>query len=141
MDGEVSFAESSLAMLRPWLGPANRADLPLDASADGKLLFSGNALDPASWSGRAEMPPYGSVPTLDAKVQSIALQNIGPVVLAVSRKEIVIKSARFTGTDTNLEVSGKLGLGTATSAFDVRLRGGVNLAILNGFYPEPEGVG
>jgi translocation and assembly module TamB len=56
------------------------------------------------------------------------------VALVIRRREVVIESARFTGTDTNLEVSGKLSLGAATSAFDVRLRGGVNLAILNVFY-------
>jgi translocation and assembly module TamB len=136
VEGEASFAGLSLSALRPWLGPANGADLPLDASAEGRISFGGAALEPDSWSGRVEMSSLQILPAPGAKAQSLALRNMGPVVVSINRKEVVIQSARFTGTATNLEVSGKVSLGAANSVSDLRIRGGVNLAILHGFNPD-----
>jgi translocation and assembly module TamB len=136
VEGEASFAGLSLSALRPWLGSASSTDLPLDATAEGRISFGGAVLEPGSWTGRVEMSSVQIQPASSTKAQSIVLRNVGPVIATVSGKEAVIHTARFAGTDTNLEASGKIGLGTPQSAWDLRVRGGVSLAILHGFNPD-----
>ncbi len=136
LQGEVSFTGLALSALWPWLTPlTGGAARPLEASAEGKVALTGSLLEASAWKARVEMQRLEILPPPDLKPQGLGLRNVGPVVLAVSRKEIRVESARFTGPDTSLEASGRIGFDPRTSTYDFRVRGSVNLAVLHNFEP------
>ncbi len=134
-EGKVSFSRTPLSALGPWLPASAGGKFPLGAFAEGTFTFSGAALEPGNWSARLEMPTVEIVPPPELVTPVTGLRNDGPVLLAVTRKEIRLQSARFVGTGTNLEVSGRIDTATQYNAYDVRIRGSVNLAILHNFDP------
>jgi translocation and assembly module TamB len=135
VQGALTFGRISLSDLRPWLASASSSPPPLEASADGNIVFKGAGLDPDRWSARVEMPAVEILPPPSAKSPVPGLHNAGLVVLAVNRKEIRIIAAQFAGLDTNVEASGRIDLSTRYNAYDIRFRGGINLAILRNLDP------
>jgi translocation and assembly module TamB len=135
MDGEASLESFSLSKLKPWLLPAARKELPMEAVTDGKLVFTGNALDSSSWKGRLELPRVEVRPEATGPSDVLTLRSAEPVVLALNRKEAVIESARFTGTGTSLTAAGRIALGGPSPEYNVRMRGQVNLEVLRNFDP------
>ncbi len=135
VQGALTFSRISLSALRPWLASGGGTLPPLEASADGSVVFRGAGLDPDSWSARVEMPAVEILPPPSAKSPVPGLRNEGLVVLAVSRKEVRILGAHFSGLDTNVDATGKIDLVTKYNAYDLRLRGSINLAILRNLDP------
>ena len=133
--GELSFSRVSLSKLRPWLVAAGGQIPPIEASADGRVYLTGSGLDPDAWNARVEMPGVEILPPPETKALVPGLRNVGLVVLAVTRKSIRVVSAHFNGPDTNVQVSGGVDLATRFNAYDLRIRGSINLGILRNFDP------
>jgi translocation and assembly module TamB len=72
---------------------------------------------------------------LDVQPQDVMLRNTEPIVLDVTANDARIRTARFTGRDTNLEATGMVPLGNGSAA-DVNIRGTVNLTILQLLNPD-----
>ena len=138
VEGEASFTKFALSNLRPWLLAGYGKDLPLEAVAEGKVTFAGRAFDAGSWKGRLELSNLEIRPETAGTSSVLTMRSAAPVVIAIraiatDRKEAVIENARFIGTGTSLEAGGKILFGGDKPAFDVRLRGEVNLQILQNF--------
>jgi len=131
--GEASFDKIALSALWPWLAAPGAKAPPAEVVAQGKMTFSGNALEQGSWKARLEMPSVEVQPEAGPNSGTLALHSVGPVVLSIDRKQAVVESARFAGTGTNLEGTGRITFATRSTNFDVRVRGGVNLEVLQNF--------
>ncbi|MCC7176569.1 MAG: translocation/assembly module TamB domain-containing protein [Bryobacterales bacterium] len=132
--GRLTFSRTSLSEVRPWFGAA-AALPPVEATADGAVYVTGSALEPGGWTAQVELPGVEILPPPDTKAQGLGLRNVGLVVLSVNRKSVRIVSASFTGPDTNIQMSGAVDLVNRFNAYDLRLRGRVNLGILRNFDP------
>ena len=132
VEGEANFTKFALSNLRPWLLAGYGKDLPLEAVAEGKITFAGRAFDPTSWKGRLELSNLEIRPETPGTSGVLTLRSAAPVVIAINRKEAVIESARFIGTGTSLEAGGRFLLADKPG-YDVRLRGEINLQILQNF--------
>jgi translocation and assembly module TamB len=142
MQGEIGFTGLSLSAVWPWLNPlTNGAQRPLEATAEGKVTFSGAAFMPAAWNARIEMSALEILPSQELKPQGLGLRSVGPVVFAVSQKQIRIESARFAGPETSIEATGRIGLTTGNNMYDLRIRGALNLAVLHNFEPNLTAAG
>ncbi len=133
VEGEASFTKFALSNLRPWLLAAYGKDLPLEAIAEGKVTFAGRAFDAGSWKGRLELSKVEIRPEAIGTGAVLALHSAAPMVIALNRKEGVIENARFTGTGTSLEAGGTVIFGGGKPEYDLRLRGQINLEILQSF--------
>jgi translocation and assembly module TamB len=141
VEGEASFTKFALSNLRPWLLAAYGKDVPHEAIAEGKITFAGRAFDAGSWKARLELSNVEIRPQTTGTVGVLALRSVAPVVLAINGKEAVIENARFTGTGTSLEAGGRVIFGVAKPEFDLRLRGEINLQILQSFDPNITAAG
>jgi translocation and assembly module TamB len=135
VQGELSFNRINLAALRPFLPSEGGLNPPLEASGDGRIVFRGEGLGLESWSGRLEMPAVEILPPPGAKSPVPGLRNAGLIALSITRKEIRILGAQFAGPDTNMQITGRIDLVTRYNAYDLRVRGGINLAILRNLNP------
>ncbi|MEO7651680.1 MAG: translocation/assembly module TamB domain-containing protein, partial [Bryobacteraceae bacterium] len=136
-EAHLQFSKISLATVRNWLSKDGKeAGTPaLNGSAEGKLSLSGPAFDFRSWKGTLEIAKLELAPVApvgSANVPRIALRNEMPVVLTLDRSVVRIASAKLSGTDTDLEVTGSIALQEKV-AMDVRVNGSLNLAILQAF--------
>ncbi|HSW51060.1 MAG TPA: translocation/assembly module TamB domain-containing protein, partial [Bryobacteraceae bacterium] len=141
VQGELTFTRLALTSLRPWLPGREGVDPPLEASGDGRIVFRGAGLDPETWNGRLEMPGVEILPPPGMNSQVPGLRNAGLIALAINRKEIRILGAQFAGPDTNMRVSGRIDLVTRYNAYDLRIRGGINLGILRNVDPDITATG
>ena len=134
VEGEASFTKFALSNLRPWLLAAYGKDLPVEAMAEGKLTFAGRAFDAGSWKGKLELSKVEIRPEATGTGVVLTLHSAAPMVIAINRKEAVIENARFTGTGTSLEAGGTVIFGAGGKPeYDLRLRGEINLQILQSF--------
>ncbi len=142
MQGEIGFKGLSLSAVWPWLTPLTKgARRPLEATAEGKVTFGGAALMPAAWNARIEMSTLEILPLQELKAQGLGLRSVGPVVVTVSQKEIRFESVRFAGPETSIEASGRIGLAAGNNMYDLRIQGGLNLAVLQIFEPNLTSAG
>jgi translocation and assembly module TamB len=141
VEGEGSFTKFALSSLRPWLLAAYGKAPPLEAIAEGKLTFAGRVLGAGSWKGRLELSNVEIRPETTGAGMVLTLRSTAPVVVAISRKEAAIENARFTGTGTSLEGGGTVIFGGGRPEYDLRLRGEINLQILQSFNPNVTAVG
>ena len=135
VEGALQFRRLALSTLRAWWSQENTEPLPVEAYSEGKLTFRGKGFDPLLWQVRADVGVLEIKPRTDAtnsKLEELGLRNAEPIVLEGTLGEWSISHARLLGHDTNLEIGGKVSLG-AKGRFDLRFRGGVDLAILHDF--------
>ncbi len=81
------------------------------------------------------MRPRQSALPASSNASEIRLTNNGPLVMDVTTKSVRIRQARFSGTDTDLEVSGAYVVGSKTP-WDLKLAGQANLAVLSSVRPD-----
>jgi translocation and assembly module TamB len=111
-------------------------DPPFNGLVAGALDFSGNTIIPASWKGSLQLPTFELRPAAGfADVPSapgLVLRNDGPVLVDLDLQGARLRQARFQAKDTNLTVGGRVGFGTR-NPWDLRVQGGVDLALLRDF--------
>ncbi|MCE5310147.1 MAG: translocation/assembly module TamB domain-containing protein [Acidobacteriales bacterium] len=133
--GDLQFRRLALSTLRACLAPNNPEPLPVEAFSEGKLTIRGQGLEPLRWQVRADIELLEIKPrtgAIGSKLEELGLRNAEPIVIEGTLGEWRVSRARLLGHDTNLEIGGKVSLG-AKGRFDLRFRGGVNLAILRDF--------
>jgi translocation and assembly module TamB len=77
-------------------------------------------------------PPPDQRPRAGARAQNLLLHNTGPVRLEATLASVTIQSAHLVAEDTNVEATGRVTF-DATSPWNVKVRGGINLSILQLF--------
>lgn len=79
-------------------------------------------------------------PRLGLKPEDVIVKNSQPVVVDINSKEATIRSAHFTGRNTEVEITGLTPF-TADGGADLNVRGTVDLAILQIVQPELQANG
>jgi translocation and assembly module TamB len=131
-----------LAMLSGAAPHTAGEDLPLEGFVDGvRATVSLSLRHPRDFQASVTLatvqfnPKAGQTLGLGVQPQDIVLKNTEPVVFALTGKEARIQSARLTGRDTNIEMTGTIPFATAGGA-DLDLRGTVSLAALQLLNPD-----
>ncbi len=114
---------------------------PFQGFVEGGATVSVPLLRPRQFQGELRidavqfMPLSSQISRRDVTAEDLVLKNAQPVVISISAREARVRSAVFTGRDTNLEVSGAMPLDSAGGA-DLTVKGGVNLVILQLLNPD-----
>ncbi len=133
--GRIDFSPLQFSTLLAHLGRKPTTPPSFEASASGSVVFSGSTLDPQSWRAELNLPAVEARPTGEAQLpagQEIILRNDGPVILDLDRKGAQVRRAQFRARETDLKASGRIGFG-ARNAWNLRVQGGINLALLRDF--------
>ncbi len=114
--------------------------LPFDGTVDGQMSFNGSLLKLGETQGEIriqtlELRPVEKEVALSAAAKGLWLRNAEPLVAAIDTKGIHIRSARFVGRNTNLEVLGTFS-SRSRNAWNLQIRGGLDLALISSLYPE-----
>jgi translocation and assembly module TamB len=135
-----------LAMLGGMAPHQAGEDLPLEGFVDGVRATVSMALShPRDFQASVTLdtvqfnPKAGQALGLGVQPQDIVLKNTEPVVFALTAKEVKIQSARLTGRDTNIEMTGTVPFATSVSGgggADLALRGTVSLVALQLLNPD-----
>ncbi len=117
--------------------PASDTPLPLEGSLSGGSVAVTAALrHPRDFQASVTLdglqfnPKAGQALGLGVQPQDVVLNSVQPVMIAVNAKEARIQTARLTGRDTNLEISGTIPFAAASGGADLAVRGAVNLVAL-----------
>ncbi len=117
-----------------------KSELPFEGFVEGRAAISGPLLRPKDFQAELTLDTVQinakSTQALQLGVQpaDLVLKNRQPVVVAISSQEAQIRSAQFTGRDTNIEATGTVPL--ATGSANVSVKGTVNLIILQLLNPD-----
>ena len=132
---QVSFTKLDLAVLSAWLKrPAT--PFSIAGAVEGKVTIEGPALKPEAWTLTAEIPHLDIRPLpgdiAGGNPQTIALHNSGPIRLIMKNSILNVESARLTGQDTNISLTGLISL-NEKNPLDLRIDGTLDLAVLEDF--------
>jgi translocation and assembly module TamB len=123
----VTFSKLDFAQLRSWLLPAGSSvAADLGGSAAGSIDLKGPALRPEAIEAELRVPEL----ELDLAPANLTLRNAGPIVVSVAHGTATIQSARLTGRNTDLTVTGKVSL-EGKRPVSARVAGRVDLAIVH----------
>jgi translocation and assembly module TamB len=82
-----------------------------------------------------ELRPRARERNIPSAAKDLFLRNAEPVVVALGWKAAEIRSARFTGRNTSLEVTGSFTFGSR-NPWNIEVRGGLELPLFSSLYPE-----
>jgi translocation and assembly module TamB len=141
--GDVRFTSIRIATLKRLVSKATGAgsDLPFEGSVEGKIEVAGPLKKPNDLNLTLTLPRLEIVPQPEqrlragARAQDLSLRNVQPVVIRGTATRLDFASAQFAAKDTNLQVAGTVGL-NEKALWNLDVRGGVNLAILQLFNPD-----
>ncbi|MGH9665938.1 MAG: translocation/assembly module TamB domain-containing protein, partial [Bryobacteraceae bacterium] len=147
-EAKLQFAEMTFDTLRDLthVGPAPSSPLPFAGSVEGSATLAGPLIKPEELHGeltisKVEMrarPEHHL--RFGGQAKDLVLKNAEPVVLQLTARRVHIVSARFTAKDTNLEAAGNLAF-DSKSPWNLRVRGGINLTVLQILDPDLIGQG
>lgn len=101
--------------------------------ASGSMHLVGDLTD------KANLRVDTTVETLDMQMFEFGLKNAGPVRLTVDAGRLNVGDFRLTGDDTELRISGSVGM--RDSRVGLKVDGDTNLAILQSFFRDVRGSG
>ncbi len=114
----------------------NSEPAPFEGFAEGSIEFSGSAANLKTLRASVSVPTIEIRPTAkviqESKATGLTIRNAAPLLMDVDAKGIHLRQARFTAKETNFSASGTLAFGSR-NPWDVRIQGGVNLALLEDF--------
>jgi translocation and assembly module TamB len=132
VQGQMTFSQLDLT---PFLVAAlHLAGVTGTSSADGHAVFAGFLAHPDTLSVEAELS------RIDFHLESVDLENSGPIRINYRTGEVRIEQASLHGPDTDFSISGDARFGAA-SALDLHVVGAVNLALAGGFWPQLDAGG
>jgi translocation and assembly module TamB len=132
VQGQMTFSQLDLD---PFLIAAlHLVGLTGHSSADGHAVFAGFLAQPDTLSAELELS------RIDFHVESVDLENAGPVRLNYRTGEVRIEQANLHGPDTDVAIAGDASFGVG-QALDLHVVGAVNLALVGGFFPQLEAGG
>lgn len=104
----------------------------------GGVEFSGRSADSRSWKALVTLPAVEIRPPANlveaAKTDELTLRNNGPVLVDMAARGAKVRQAQFRGKDAELAVTGGVTFGVK-NPWDVRVRGSLNLALLQRLEP------
>ncbi|HEY7389643.1 MAG TPA: translocation/assembly module TamB domain-containing protein, partial [Bryobacteraceae bacterium] len=137
LTSEIHFSNLTWYGLAAWTGAA---PLPgITASANGQVTISGPMAHPEKLSGELRLTtveahavrqPDGNAPRVNFE-----LHNQRPVLLDLNRSQITVQNAHLTGTDTDLTLTGTVGL-AGKGTLNLRAAGNVKLEVLEALNPD-----
>jgi translocation and assembly module TamB len=126
VDGKVSIKDINLD---PFLLSAlHLRQFNGHGKAEGEIAAQGNLRHPETLIVDANFSH------LSLTYANVQLENVGPVRFRSSHDNLEIESAAFKGTDTNIQVSGRVQF-TDRRAIDMRLNGALDLRLLSSLAP------
>jgi translocation and assembly module TamB len=132
---QVSFTKLDLAVLSAW-SKKPATPFRIAGAVEGKVTIEGPALKPEAWTLTADIPHLDIWPLpgdiAGGNPQTIALHNSGPIRLVMKNSIVKVESARLTGQDTNITLTGMIALNDK-NPFDLRVDGALDLAVLEDF--------
>ena len=152
VEGSARFPRLSFGFLREVMQTGNATGAaaiepwPVRGFVEGEASYSLNLNNPENAKAQVTISRLQVRPRdnqmLETQVDSseLTLTNSSPVVIEVDQAKATIRPASFSAKETQLSLSGTVGLKEA-SAVSLRLSGGVNLAVLSTFQPELEAKG
>ena len=139
---EIRFTPLSVNTLRDLGVPMPVSDpLPFQGFVDGSIVISGPIDKPSALTARVTLTHFeiGANPEqrlrAGARAQDLVVRNAEPMQFELTSRALVIHSARLAATDTRLEASGRVTFNDK-SPWNVTVRGGLNLAILQLLNPD-----
>jgi translocation and assembly module TamB len=127
----IRFTKVDLAQLRAWLAPAGSL-AGLNGAAEASLRLDGPALNPRTIKAelriaRLEIAP---APSTGLAPGTFALRNSGDIVVTMAGSVVTVASARLTGHNTDLSVTGRVLLGQK-NPLDLRVDGQADLGLVH----------
>ena len=144
--GEITIPRLSVSTLHDLLPHPQAAKLPFDGFIEGKVDIHGPLRKPSELVAEARINSLqinaspAAQPRAGAQPRDLVLRNAEPFMLIATTKGVEIRPARFTATGTTLETQGHFAF-DSKSAWDLRVKGSINLAILQIFNPNLLGSG
>ena len=138
-EATVTFSRLDFAQLRAWISPASNATVSpstFAGSAEGELRISGPALKPEALQADLRLPVLELGPLSGPPPASqFTFRNQGPILIHVANSVLTIESARLTGPDTDISLTGRANL-REKNPLDIRANGRIGLDILRNFEPD-----
>jgi len=135
VDARVTFSNVTYGGLSDFTGSAPAG---FDASADGQISLAGPAAQTDALRATLQLTKleaHSASPQSRIKPRvNFDLHNAGPVVVALDHSVVTVQSARLTGQDANLSISGTASL-KAPQTVNLRTDGNVRLELLEAFSP------
>ncbi|MDX6443369.1 MAG: translocation and assembly module TamB [Blastocatellia bacterium] len=134
---ESTISGADLSQILKILLPAT--DVAVTGRATGTLKLSGNLMTEND-AGEEVLSFKGLTGTatfteLSVRVQEVALSVAGPLIIDLSPNEVNFHETRFTGTNTNVILSGAVATGHG-GRNTLAVNGQINLRILSGISPD-----
>jgi translocation and assembly module TamB len=139
--GKVSIPHMTLSTLHDLIRSQSKTSLPFGGFFSATVDISGPLKNMAALRADVTVPELqinaspDTQPRAGAQARDLVLRNTSPLQLAITSKEIDVRSAQFSGIDTTLQASGRVGFGEK-GAWNLRVNGSINLAILQLFNPD-----
>jgi translocation and assembly module TamB len=132
VNAQLTFSDVRWTNVEDFLGSHTTSTPPsFDAIAAGQLNLSGPATRTDQLRGTLQLTQLqlNTVPTPGSNQKVIALQNQGPVVLALSASTVRVQSAHLTGPGTDITATGDVALQGQT-AMNLTVNANTNLSLL-----------
>lgn len=101
--------------LQPLLGLPGIEAADFDAATDGEITVNGPALRPEAMNGRVQLSRVQFTATAPGPgAQKVAIENQGPVIIALANGVARIESLHLTGPQTDVEAHGTVSLAAQT---------------------------
>ena len=148
--GEIVVPRMTVASLHalipnPVPNPA-RTPLPFEGFVEGRVSIDGPLRKPDQMKAAIRIDVLqinasaSATPRAGAKVRDLVLRNARPIELEATSKGVEVRAAQLSGIDTTLEAQGRFAF-DSKNPWDVRLKGSVNLAVMQIFNPNLLGAG
>jgi translocation and assembly module TamB len=140
--GEIRISRLSFVTLDDFRAPGKLAEqLPFDGFLEGNVTFSGQLANLDALRGRIEIANIEVRPNtrerlgVEDRLNALTLRNSGPVIIDVDGKGLHVQSATLVAKDTSVTAAGDFSFASKTP-WDLRVKGFINLAILETFNPD-----
>ena len=137
IDATLSFSNLHYANVRDWIGAkGSLEDTDLDVLVDGTAKVSGPMTKIEDLKGSVQLPRLEVSArergVLATNQTHVVLKNQGPIVASLDRSTIRVDSARLTGRDTDISVTGTAEL-QPKQDLNLTINGKTNLSLLQDF--------
>ncbi|MEO8658935.1 MAG: translocation/assembly module TamB domain-containing protein [Bryobacteraceae bacterium] len=108
MNAQLNISNATYSGLVPLLTPGSSVPPDWDAYLDGKVTISGPAARPEALNGTADFSraEWKARTGPGTSAREVAIRNEGPVVAVLENSVLRIRSARFVGPNTTIQLAG-----------------------------------
>ncbi len=144
--GEIVVPRITVATLHELLPNPQRKQLPFEGFVEGRIGVDGPLRKPELMKASIRVDVLqinaseSATPRAGAKIRDLVLRNARPIELEATSKGVDVRLAQLNGIDTTLEAQGRFAF-DSKNPWDLRLKGSVNLAVLQIFNPNLLGSG